>query len=358
LATLIISTLCVSAPTRAQPEEPPNKGILRVAVYDAAPYGAVGPDGSFKGASVDLWRRAAEAMNIHYELTLVGQMDAALSGLEQGRYDAAVGAITITPERAARVEFSYPAHRSGVAVAIRKETGPMAALAAYARAAAELGALIVATAALLLLIGVAMWLIEKPNRAAAQTAESSVVTLRDGVYWAVVTMTTVGYGDKTPKTPVGRFVAILWMLGSVALVSLLSANLVSRLTAEQVEGGGAFTQNDLIGKRLAAAASSSGAEYLDGQRLSYAKFDNLHDALASVAAGESDIAVNSVGALRHMVAARFAGVLRVPPTLLAPAYMAIALPIGSPLKKPLDRALMKITATPEWRAVEETYFSR
>ena len=44
--------------------------------------------------------------------------------------------------------------------------------------------------------------------------------------------------------------------------------------------------------------------------------------------------------------------------LLAPAFMAIALPDNSPLKKPIDRALIKITASPEWKSVEELYFGR
>ncbi len=148
------------------------------------------------------------------------------------------------------------------------------------------------------------------------------------------------------------------MLGSVALVSLLSASLVSRLTAEQVESSVPFTENDLNGKRLAAVGSSSGAEYLDSLRLSYAKHDTLQEALASVAEGEADVAVNSVGALRYMTTARFAKTLRVAGSLLAPAYMAIALPEHSPLKKPIDRALMRITASPEWRSLEDRYFGK
>ena len=171
-------------------------------------------------------------------------------------------------------------------------------------------------------------------------------------------MTTVGYGDKTPKTPLGRLVAVVWMLSSVALVSLLSASLVSRLTAERVENSSIRAESDLTGKKLAAVAQSSGAEYLDELHLKYEKYDNLAEALSSLANGQSNAVVNSVGALQYLVAARFAQVIRVPRVLLAPAFMAIALPDNSPLKKPIDRALIKITASHEWKSVEELYFGR
>ena len=67
--------------------------------------------------------------------------------------------------------------------------------------------------------------------------------------------------------------------------------------------------------------------------------------------------VNSVGALRHMVAKSFAATLRVQRDLLAPAYMAFALPRNSPWKREIDRALIQVTTSDEWRAVEESYFS-
>ena len=331
---------------------------LRVAVYDVPPYGTVGSDGALSGLSVDLWRRVAEELEWEYRLTPVSQMETILSGLEQGRFDAAIGAITITPEREARIDFSYPTHRSGVAVALPKETGPLAAIVSYGTVAADLGTLIVGIFALLLLLGVVIWLIERPGRSGKPPPEDSVVTLRDGLYWAVVTMTTVGYGDKTPKTPLGRLVAVVWMLSSVALVSLLSASLVSRLTAERVENSSIRAESDLTGKKLAAVAQSSGAEYLDELHLKYEKYDNLAEALSSLANGQSNAVVNSVGALQYLVAARFAQVIRVPRVLLAPAFMAIALPDNSPLKKPIDRALIKITASPEWKSVEELYFGR
>jgi ABC-type amino acid transport substrate-binding protein len=252
----------------ARTEESPSRGQpLRVAVYEAPPYGTVEPDGSIDGASVDLWRGAAEAMGREYRFVPVTQMEAILAGLERNEFDAAIGAITITPKRLARVDFSYPAHRSGVAVAVRTDRGAVAALSAYGAIVAELSPLIAITGALLVAMGVAMWWAERPKQSAAH--ESAVASLRDGVYWAVVTMTTVGYGDKTPKTTGGRMIAIAWMLASVALISILSTTIVSKMTADRVAGGYRFSDADLAGKRIAAVAHSSGAEYLDERRLSY-----------------------------------------------------------------------------------------
>ncbi len=79
------------------------------------PYGYTNPDGSISGISVDLWRRIAERLERQFKLIPVADMESILGGLEQGRFDAAIGAITITSEREKRVDFSYPAHRSGVA---------------------------------------------------------------------------------------------------------------------------------------------------------------------------------------------------------------------------------------------------
>jgi polar amino acid transport system substrate-binding protein len=157
---------------------------LRVAVYDAPPYGRLAPDGSVDGVSVDLWRRAAESLGREYHLVPVAQMEDILHGLERKDYDAAIGAITITPARLARVDFSYPTHRSGAAVAVRQNTGPMAALASYGSVLSELAPLIVLTFALLIVMGVAMWIAERPMR--SHNHESVVDSLRDGVYWAVV----------------------------------------------------------------------------------------------------------------------------------------------------------------------------
>ena len=329
---------------------------LRVAVYNAAPYGSLERNGLFSGVSVELWRRVAEDRRWQYEFQSVASMDDVLGGLESGRFDAAIGAITITPERLARVEFSYPTHTSGVAVAFARQGGMQAAFKVYGTVVSQLGALILVMLLLLLATGVLIWFFERRSRQAATAAEPTIGKLHEGLYWAVVTMTTVGYGDMTPKTNVGRAVAVAWMLGSLVLVSLLSTSIVAQVTAQRLSGSDNVRPADLIGKRLGAVASSSGAEYLLASGRAYTRYPSLGDALDALAAHKVDAVINSVGALEYAIANRYRNSIELQRGLLAPAFMGVALPPHSPLKAPLDQSLVRITTGAEWRAVEAAYF--
>jgi len=273
-----------------------------------------------------------------------------------GQFDVGIGAITITPERLSRVDFTYPAHRSGVAVVFRLERGLLASMANYGAAVAELAPLIAGTLGLALAMGVGLWWVER-SRKGETVHESAVATLRDGVYWAVTTMTTVGYGDKTPKTNAGRAIAIFWMMTSLALVSVLSTAIVAKMTADQFSGARVVAESDLVGKRLAAVEASSGSEYLDARQLAYAKFPDIPSALKALMTGDADAVVNSVGALQYAVSNGFQGQVDSPGNVLVPAYMAFALRRGGDLKARLDPALARVTASTEWRRAETSYFN-
>jgi voltage-gated potassium channel len=56
---------------------------------------------------------------------------------------------------------------------------------------------------------------------------SNITTFEDAIWWAAVTVFTVGYGDLYPITLEGRFIAVILMMGGVALLSVLTANLAS-----------------------------------------------------------------------------------------------------------------------------------
>jgi voltage-gated potassium channel len=65
--------------------------------------------------------------------------------------------------------------------------------------------------------------------------DTSIGTVWDGMWWAWVTMATVGYGDVVPHNAAGRLFGSLLILFGVVLVSLLTANLAAFFIGSDVE---------------------------------------------------------------------------------------------------------------------------
>jgi len=59
----------------------------------------------------------------------------------------------------------------------------------------------------------------------------------DGIWWAVVTMTTVGYGDRFPVTGAGRIVGVVLMFSSIILISFFTATVSSIFVARKIQEG-------------------------------------------------------------------------------------------------------------------------
>lgn len=78
---------------------------------------------------------------------------------------------------------------------------------------------------------------------------SNITSFGNALWWAVTTVTTVGYGDHFPVTVQGRFIAVGLMIGGVALIGVVTASFaawfIDRVRDTEVEAQAA-TQRDLV----------------------------------------------------------------------------------------------------------------
>ena len=94
--------------------------------------------------------------------------------------------------------------------------GTLTARALTARRAALVIAVV--TVVLTIASGIAIWLVDQ-----------SFSSLGEGLWWAVQTLTTVGYGDVVPDSTAGRLIATLVMLNGIALLTVVTAAVTAML---------------------------------------------------------------------------------------------------------------------------------
>jgi voltage-gated potassium channel len=93
---------------------------------------------------------------------------------------------------------------------------------------------------------------------------ATITTFRDALWWAVVTTTTVGYGDFTPVTPAGRVIASIVMVVGVGLIGTVSASVASWFVRRHTKPGTEPADVAPVDVELAAATTTdSQAPLLD-----------------------------------------------------------------------------------------------
>jgi voltage-gated potassium channel len=75
---------------------------------------------------------------------------------------------------------------------------------------------------LVIIMGSVMYLVEK--------GQNGFDSIPDSIYWAIVTITTVGYGDISPVTPPGKFIASLIMLLGYGIIAVPTGILTTEMT--------------------------------------------------------------------------------------------------------------------------------
>ena len=86
------------------------------------------------------------------------------------------------------------------------------------------------------IFGALMYVIEGPERGFS--------TIPTGMYWAIVTMATVGYGDISPQTPGGRFIASVLILIGYSIIAVPTGIYTAELASSLREAGSGDEHHD------------------------------------------------------------------------------------------------------------------
>ncbi len=227
--------------------------------YKISPPFVTTSNGQPVGPSVWLWEQIAEENDLNFKYVQL-PLDSLLGSLSNGTIDIGISPLTVTSERAARFDFSFPyfiAHSS----LMQREYSALRQAFDFVRSFFSLNFFraLGALAFIILVFGLLVWLFERHEN--KQEFGKGIHGLWSGFWWSAVTMTTVGYGDKSPRTTGGRIVALVWMFTAIIIISGFTAGIASALTINQI-GSSTSSIEDFKEKKLGTIANSGTDEWL------------------------------------------------------------------------------------------------
>lgn len=347
IATLL--TLSAEAQESNEFQEPGEAQVVRIATRETPPFAFRDEDGRWRGISIELVRQIRTELGSDPELEFLEMgLEEMIAAVSRGDVDMAAAALTVNYEREQRVDFSHPYYSAGLGIAVRfdKQSQGFWGLLRAILSPTFLR-VVIALLVTMLAIGVLVYLTERrTNR--DQFGGNAFRGILAGVWWSAVTLTTVGYGDKVPKSAAGRIIGLGWMFSGLFIIASFTAAVTSALTVTELRShinGPA----DLSRARIATVQDSTSSRYLRKRKIVARHYAQVIDALDALAEGTCDAVVYDAPLLRYRVHQRFADTLFVLATEFERQDYAFALPPGSRLREPVNQALLRITDAPEWQ---------
>ena len=344
LLGLQLSAVCLAAT--------PDGETLRVGISPFAPFVMFSESGEPSGFSIDLWEEVAKHLDRPSTFVRCTGVAEKLERIHKGELDAAIGGITITAEREEGVDFTHTHFRTGLDILV-PATGSLSVWGATASIWSRGKLMIVGSFVLLIVLaGHLMWFAE---RGKDMFNDKYFPGVFEGMYWAVVTASTVGYGDKAPVKWAGRALAAIVIIAALPMFALFTAELTSTFTVQgmQTDVRGA---DDLKGKNVGVVRGTTSEECVRELKAHPRCFAVIDEAYAALARGDIDAVVYDAPSLQYYVQYTGSSALTLVNDPFRPQDLGFAVQSESPRREELNKILLTVTETGELDRLKTKWF--
>ena len=348
----VVRSAADTAVMKTAPKGALNSHKLKVAVFYSPPFSFKDGDGAWSGLSVDLWEQIAGRLGISYEYVEMPLAEI-MKQLRTGECDLSP-AITLSGEQAGVIEFTEPYLLShGAVLTARKSL--LQSLGTFHGILMNKKVLIIFLAMLfgMIFFSLLLMFVERKHEK-GHFSGPSVNRFGSALWFSAVTMTTVGYGDKTPLSLLGRVVTFFWMLAGVLLIAVFTGTVASSLTrAEMKESIVSF--DDLHRFKVGCVAGSR-MDFLLQERGIFARRFNTYDEIKNAdETGQITVFVGDTVPMQYLMNRNpdwKYDLYKLPDSAM---IYTIATRQGLPQLSAINRELLKISLLSDWRSKVERW---
>jgi polar amino acid transport system substrate-binding protein len=367
LVYFLLSIFLIGGAAAAEPDNEKLKLKLKVATKPFAPFVMLEGD-KYTGFSIDLWDAIAKQLKVEYKLNVeyeflgvetVGEL---IQTVHDKKADVGIAGISMTAKREEKIDFSHSFFRSGLQIMIlnEHESDPSLYLSML-----NLGSMIlhpkqlqpvIILLMMFFVLGNIIWFLERHHN--PSFSPKYFRGIWDGFWWAAVTLTTVGYGDKTPKRFAGQLFGVFVVLIGCVFFASFTAAITAKLTVQHLRqsiNGIA----DLVDKRVATVESSTADYYLQNKRelkknvVKYGDIDQAYEALKN---HQVEAIVYDAPVLQYYKFLEKKPTTKLVGSIFKRENYAIAFPTGSRYKEKVNQILLKLEENGEYEKLREKWF--
>ncbi len=349
---LILQFLFICAFTSAQ-DSIQNQSSEKyiIGITPTPPFVVKAPNG-FSGLSIESWEMVNKKLGWNYEYKTYTSLAELLQAVEKGEVDFSINPITVTDQRMEKMDFSQPYFISHTAIAQKKKSNALAVVKNLW--SWEFISAILVLIGVIFIFGFLVWLFER-RKNPEEFGGKGFQGIKEGFWWSAVTMTTVGYGDKSPQTTGGRVIGLVWMFMAIIIISSLTASIASSLTVESINNE-INSVADLDRFNVVTVGSSSSQEFLNLYQINHDEVANGANGIKYLVEHPNDLFIYDQPILTYEVERQqLQDDIQVLEKTLKKDYFSYSFPKNSTLIKQIDPVLISTMKTMEWSRLMEDY---
>ena len=316
-----------------------------------------GESGAPTGVSADLWSEIARRNGWTTAWVWTDDVADQIQQVSDGEVDAAIAAISMTPERELRVDFSHRMFSSGLQIMTKPE--PASVWEAF-RATVFTPALLrafAAVAGIIFIVGNIIWL---SMRKREDFPKGYIRGLGQGMWligsslFVASRIAVVFFNGREPTKVLGRVLVILWMAVAVVLVSYVNGTITATLTVDEIRST-AVDPSDLAGVDVTSVEETQAANWLQGEGIDFEPVSDVDAAIQRLEDDQSDAFVFDSPVLKYERSQRQGAGLEVGGELFDPVPYGIALQPGSPLREQINTSMLDMLTDGTYDRILEYY---